>query len=349
MNKNICGPAVSVLMSVYNGEDYLVSAVDSVLGQTYRDFEFIIIDDASTDSTADILNMFAKKDNRIRFIKNKYNIGLTKSLNNGLKLARGRYIARMDADDISLPQRFEKQIDFLEQNRNVLLCGAYFDSIPSSCKKKSDIRHLPPEEVYVNLFFENCIPHPSITMRREVFEKYNLFYDESLRYTQDYEYWTRIAEVGDIVKYPEVLLEYRFHEKRASAIHEKEQFSIYSNTKIKQVEKLIGRELKSREAMIHKMLIEGGGLANFFSEISDWCILLVNANIKYGKYNNKIFMEKLAFYWNKRFIGLQKIPISIFLLYFRLPFREYLPINIFGIIKKYFYTIVKNILKKVVA
>ncbi len=115
-------PRVTVLMSVYNGEKYLREAIDSILNQTFKDFEFLIIDDGSTDSSADIIRSYT--DFRIRLIQNEKNIGLTRSLNKGLKLAKGEYIARMDVDDISLPIRFEKQVSFLDKYEDVKLVGS---------------------------------------------------------------------------------------------------------------------------------------------------------------------------------------------------------------------------------
>jgi len=114
-------PAVSVVMPVYNGEKYLRESIDSILNQTYTDYEFIIVNDGSNDKTEEIILSY--NDNRIRYIKNEKNLQIVKSLNRGIELAKGRYIARMDADDISLPRRFEKQITFMENNLEIGVCG----------------------------------------------------------------------------------------------------------------------------------------------------------------------------------------------------------------------------------
>jgi len=115
-------PKISVIMSVYNGEKYLREAIESILNQTFRDFEFIIINDGSTDKTSEILSSY--NDPRIVIINNKRNIGLTKSLNKGLKMVKGEYIARQDADDVSLPERLERMVNFLDMNRDVGLLGS---------------------------------------------------------------------------------------------------------------------------------------------------------------------------------------------------------------------------------
>jgi glycosyltransferase involved in cell wall biosynthesis len=119
--KSKLSPKVTVLMSVYNGEEHLREAIDSILNQTYKNFEFLIIDDGSTDGSVNIIRSYL--DPRIRLIKNKKNIGITRSLNKGLKLARGEYIARMDDDDIAFPERLEKQVRFLNEHVNVGLVG----------------------------------------------------------------------------------------------------------------------------------------------------------------------------------------------------------------------------------
>ena len=121
LKKNI---KISVVMAVYNGEKYLRSAIDSILSQTYIDFEFIIIDDCSTDNTANILESYT--DSRIQIIRNEKNLRLPASLNKGLKIAKGKYIARMDADDIAMPDRFEKQVKYLEAHQEVAVIGGSF-------------------------------------------------------------------------------------------------------------------------------------------------------------------------------------------------------------------------------
>src|SRR3989344_8117032 len=122
---NKSSPLVSVVMPVYNAQLYLSLAVKSILAQTYKNFEFIIVDDASTDSTPKILNDFNKIDKRIILLKDKTNLGVTKSLNIGVSKAKGKYIIRMDADDWSYPERFELQVELMEKNPSVIVSGSY--------------------------------------------------------------------------------------------------------------------------------------------------------------------------------------------------------------------------------
>ena len=119
-------PKISLIMSVYNGEDYLAEAIESVLNQTFRDFELIVINDCSTDSTPEILNGFQERDNRVKVHTNEVNLRLPSSLNKAISLAKGKYVARMDADDICLPDRLEKQYDFMESHPDVALSSCRF-------------------------------------------------------------------------------------------------------------------------------------------------------------------------------------------------------------------------------
>ena len=123
-NQQRTAPMVSVLMAVYNAEKYLTEAVESILVQTFADFEFLIIDDGSVDGSAAILEDYAESDERVKVIHNSENLGLTKSLNIGLKLTQGKFIARIDADDVAVPERFEKQITFMDDHPDIGVCGS---------------------------------------------------------------------------------------------------------------------------------------------------------------------------------------------------------------------------------
>lgn len=128
-------PLIYVVMSCYNREKYVVEAIESILNQTYTNFEFIIIDDCSTDNTFEIVKEYAKKDNRILALKNDKNYCYVHSLNKGIEIAKGKYIARMDDDDISLPERFEKQVEFLEKNEDIIALGTFIEIFSDDMKK----------------------------------------------------------------------------------------------------------------------------------------------------------------------------------------------------------------------
>lgn len=201
-------PKVTVLMSVYNGERYLNEAIESILAQTFTDFEYLIIDDASTDRTPEILCSYG--DLRIRIVTNEENFGLTKTLNKGLSLARGEYIARMDADDISMPNRLRKQFNFMEKNPDVGVCGTNVRIVDENGKKREKIYcPLTDSCIKSNLFFCSSFVHPSVFIRRNILDE-NL-YDSRFRYAQDYELWVRLSKITNFENIKEALLLYRVH------------------------------------------------------------------------------------------------------------------------------------------
>lgn len=206
-------PAISVVMSVYNGEKYAPEAVESILAQTFRDFELIIIDDGSTDGTKALLENYATRDPRVRLIS-RPNKGLTKTLNEGLGLARGEFIARMDADDVSLPTRFEKQVEFLWAHPDCVCVGARVLRVDPYGSPLSESDHkLTHEEIDAQLIEQGlgwAITHPAAMMRRDAVQKVG-GYREQFKTSQDLDLWLRLAEVGRLANLPEVLLKYRYH------------------------------------------------------------------------------------------------------------------------------------------
>lgn len=199
-------------MSVYNGEKHLRTAVDSILGQSFKDFEFIIIDDGSADKSLDILREFQQKDKRIKIVSRE-NKGLTVSLNEGINLAQGEYIARMDADDISLPKRFEEQINFLGNNKDVVLCGTWAKIIDENGVELGDYKTpTTNEEIKKNIIFHNPFIHPSVIFKKEIIKTVGL-YSEKIKYAQDYEYWLRIVKRNKVANLSDFLLKYRIMKK----------------------------------------------------------------------------------------------------------------------------------------
>jgi GT2 family glycosyltransferase len=215
-------PKISVVMSVHNGSKYLKDAVESILNQTFQDFEFIIVNDASTDDTEEILKQF--DDSRIKIIKNPENLGLTKSLNIGIKAAKGEYIARMDADDISLPHRFEIQVNFLENNPDYALVGSKFYNIDESGNTKSLIDvPLDNLSIHETLKKNNCFAHGSIIMKKDAFLTVG-GYNEQFKFAQDYDLWLRLAEAYKVANIEEPLYQCRYSEDTISAQNFTEQF-----------------------------------------------------------------------------------------------------------------------------
>lgn len=203
---------ISVLMPVYNGAKYISEAIESVLSQTFTDFELLIIDDGSTDETVEIINRYS--DNRIILIQNHENRGLIYTLNKGLKLAKGKYIARMDADDICLSERFRKQVEYLEAHADIVVLGTAFSFLGTLF----EIHHPNyPEEIQVKLLDDNAFCHPSVMMRKDTILSNQIEYNSSYKHVEDYYFWTEIAMTGlKMANLDDVLLQYRQHDEQIS-------------------------------------------------------------------------------------------------------------------------------------
>lgn len=210
-------PDISVIMSVYNGETYLKEAIKSVINQTFKNWELVIINDCSTDSTAEILAEFAANDERIKVYPNEVNLKLPTSLNKAISLCDGKYIARMDADDICLPERFEKQYKFMEENSDVALSSCRFMTVKNGVYASGGAGgRCDFEALRAMLLVVNPILHPGVIARAEVMKKLN--YDTTLTCTEDLELWTRmVTENQKMQILPECLLIYRLHDKQITS------------------------------------------------------------------------------------------------------------------------------------
>jgi glycosyltransferase involved in cell wall biosynthesis len=206
-------PIISILLPVYNAEQYLKEAIESLLGQTFRDFELLIINDGSTDNSESVIQSFT--DPRIVYLKNKTNKGIVYTLNRGVKLANGKYIARMDADDISLPNRILKQFEWLERFHQTDVVGCHVSFIDEDGKAtgewQDDLESPTYRDIVRKMVWESCIAHSSVMMRSSTIKEY--LYKENQRNTEDYDLWLRLLADGiKIQKVPEKLLLYRVHE-----------------------------------------------------------------------------------------------------------------------------------------
>lgn len=222
-------PEVTVLMPVYNGEKHLAKAVESILNQTYRDFEFLIIDDCSTDSTPDILDRY--DDSRIVRLRNDPNVGITRTLNRGLEMARADFIARMDSDDISYPDRLEHQVAHMKAHPETGLLGTRYvivDEVGNSIYGEPS----PPEsgsESYVawTLLWMTTIQHPTAMIRRSLLEKHGLRYDADYETAEDYELWTQIRRYSKVERLWETGLDYRVSEQGISQTRREKQIDTH--------------------------------------------------------------------------------------------------------------------------
>jgi glycosyltransferase involved in cell wall biosynthesis len=194
-------------MPCYNVEKYVAEAVESMLNQTFEDFELIMLDDCSTDKTAEIIKQF--DDERIVYYKNEQNLGLVGTLNIGLQLAAGELIARMDGDDISLPSRLERQIRFLDENPDIVLCSGGMELFGT--ENNVWIRESNPEDVKITMLFYSPVLHASSVFRKQFFLDNHLIYRKEAFPAEDYDLWSRAVFFGKFANIPEVLYKYRIH------------------------------------------------------------------------------------------------------------------------------------------
>lgn len=217
---------VSIILPVYNAEEYLEECINSILVQTYKKFELIVINDGSTDNSMIIISNF--KDERLKVIDNNHNF--IESLNLGITVANGEFIARMDADDIMLPNRLETQLDFMETHPKIDICGCWAETFYT----KKYIMKMPVDHktIVSNLLLNNILIHPTIIMRVSSISKfpgYPNLYKKNYIYAEDYKLWTEMSAAGyRFANIPKVLLKYRLSQKQVTYIKRKEMFHISS-------------------------------------------------------------------------------------------------------------------------
>jgi glycosyltransferase involved in cell wall biosynthesis len=221
---NIEQPLVSVVIPCYDAEQYVEDAVRSIMKQSYTNLEIITIDDCSTDNTLSVLKKLCAEDSRIVLLLNEKNLGLVSTLNKGISSTRGKYVARMDADDISMPDRISIQVKYLEANGSVGMCGANYILIDEKAKEIGKLKFPgQPENIKTELLFYCPFCHPLVMIRKSVFDTIGL-YNEGLVPAEDYELWLRIAEKFPVENIPDFLLYYRWHGNNVTLTRKKEQY-----------------------------------------------------------------------------------------------------------------------------
>lgn len=240
-------PRMSVVMPVFRGEQYLGEALESVLHQTYTDFECIIVCDEPAPETTEMFRDYQARDPRVRVIANTRRIGLIASLNLGCRESRGEYIARMDADDVCDPERFTKQVRFLDAHREVGVVGTQALLID---EKGMIIRSvtLPTESMVIrwHALFENCLYHPSVMIRKEVLEEAG-YYNEKAATIEDFDLWSRIQRIADLANLREPLLRYRVNSGSITFNNLQDQKIATAEIQFTEIERYLQRDLTQQE------------------------------------------------------------------------------------------------------
>ena len=291
-------PRVTVLMPVYNNANYLQQAIDSILSQTFDDFEFIIIDDASTDETSEIIKN--NSDSRINYFQNKRNLGVALTLNRGLELAKGEYIARFDGDDISYPTRLERQVDYMERHSDTGVVGSWYKLIWTKHRQVTIHQPWGSSSVKATLCFRNPVCHSAAMIRKSVLEEHNLRYNNEFNRSEDYDLWIRISEFAELDNLPEVLLKVRVRgDSVISSYPEQTKQQTYFLLQ-KELYK-IGIDTSETEIKFHNDIGQGKRQAakSDIIKAGNWLLKLYKQNEK-SRYYDPSGMEKaLALIWFK--------------------------------------------------
>ena len=283
-------PAVTVLMPLYNAAPYLDAAVDSILAQSWTDFELLVIDDGSTDGS--LGKITARTDARIRVERMPGNQGVVAALNRGLQLVRGAYIARMDADDIAHPGRLAQQLAYMEKHAEVGALGTDFESLggPSS---GSWVRYFDPADIHVALLFENPICHPTVMLRRSTLSALCPAYPDDAPHAEEYALWLRLAAHTRLANLPERLLRYRVHGNQISRLKSAEQCRAIDHLVGAQLDAL-GLRSGARDFRIHHAM--GNGFypkPGLEPALRTWVRILLAANDRMKIYDPAVFARQL--------------------------------------------------------
>jgi len=311
-------PRVSVLMPVYNGREYLREAVDSILGQGYSDYEFIIIDDGSTDESEKVILSY--RDERIRFISHEENVGLPSTLNKGMELAAGEYIVRMDQDDISLPERIEKQVRFMDNHPETGVCGTWIRYIGVPRRPwRSRVYKYPtePRDIRARSLFNSSFAHPSVIMRSSLLERFQLRYDPEHLNAEDWGLWQKCSFCFPLANIPEALLLYRVNPGSMTNSNKNVEFET-----IRDINRLslrnLGIDFSPEELLLYRHYpidFEPEYLIQFHS----WLQRLQKANLVKQLYPEPEFSQAVSDEWFSACCRSSGLGINIWFLFWRLP------------------------------
>ena len=291
-------PRISCVLAVWNGEAYLPESIRSIQAQTFHDWELIVVDDGSTDRTGQILDHFQRKDTRIR-VYHQSKQGLVASLNQGILAARGEYIARMDADDISMPDRFATQLNYLDRDHNIGVCGSWIETFGV---ESSEVVEYPVDDgtIRCQLLFSSSLAHPATMFRRNLIIHHQLFYDERAVHAEDYDLWVRASQYTRFANIPTSLLRYRIHPQQVGRRHELTTQESSQAIRLSQLLRL-GINPTPEEAQLHHQIsrwqLESS--TTFLLATRAWFDKLRDANRLHTVYPGNEFVTVLGRRWSE--------------------------------------------------
>ena len=312
---------VSVIMPVNNAENWIRNSIESVLNQTFRDFEFIIINDCSNDGSREIIGGY--NDSRIRFINNESNLGVARTLNKAISLARGHYFVRMDADDICNKHRLDKQVAVMNNRPDIDVCGSWVWRLSEG--KKFLLRYpVSPEGVESFLLFGNPLAHPSVIMRRKGLEDNRLLYDPECSAAQDFELWSRCFKVCSLDNIPEPLLQWRVNPGGVTCSRFSQSNEV-SLTILTQMLRRLGITPTQEQLLFHRDVGNGSGVGTVeeLFEIDKWLKYLQKKNGEENVFSSKGFLRAAAFSWFRVCLNSSGIGVRAMKCYLGSPWRKW--------------------------
>ncbi len=280
-------PLVSVLMPTFNSEKNISSSIRSILNQSFTDFEFVIIDGGSSDQTKKIIVEFAQQDSRIKLFENPPRLDIIRSLNQGLDLCSGKYIARMDSDDLCEPDRLEKQVRFMDANPNVGVLGTYqiYFGGRDDRKSKTPKTHLA---IKASLLFWATMRHPTVMIRAEVMNAYQIRYSLEHTYCEDYGMWVKFAQVTELHNLPEFLCYYRWDEEKVWETDNVALMAAYRKIIVFQLKLLFGDSLLDEDVETHLFMCGRlmGSKAPSRKTVKIWFEKVRKKNLEAGVYSD---------------------------------------------------------------
>ncbi len=325
-------PLISVIMPVYNAVPYLRESINSILSQQYDNFEFLIIDDLSEDHSLEIIKSY--KDSRIKLIQKDVHSGYTHSLNQGIEIAKGKYLCRMDADDISLPNRFQRQVAHMEAHPQVAVCGTWVDFFYTNqleARPKREVRNQTEHKQLVfNLFFgirDGMCYHSSIVLRRDFFLEHQLRYDPDYQPAEDNELWTRVSLLGQFACVPEVLVYYRVHDQQTSKKRADQLIKKYESAQKKGIQSVLNLEATEDELELHIQIIRRKYTLSldFIKKAEKWLLKLYQTNLERNFFDQFLLEAHLGKVWNEIIYQSTYFGLDVYQIYHKSPLSRLQP------------------------
>ncbi|CAN5188047.1 glycosyltransferase [soil metagenome] len=289
-------PRISVILPAYNAEEFIAEAIISILKQSYSDFELIIINDGSTDTTTQIISSFSNE--RIVLVNHSVNKGLIASLNEGISISKGEYIARMDADDVSYSERFKKQIEFMDKHPETGILGTSVTYFGKNVVRKNQVILTASEELKSRFLFSSPFNHPTVFIRKSVLDKFGFQYNQEYIHAEDYALWYHMLRKTEFANLNEALLYYRLTPQQISQNQKNAQYHSVMKMQKKILAEMLLEPSEKEWKIQQALYTEEYPIDQDFPEaVNEWLHKLKNANAATGLFNDKNFRKQLGKTW----------------------------------------------------